>query len=191
MSQPTFLRNLKRFGSEEPTTKDIRALEAELYSGPDRTAGVVLASLVERSLGRLLRSSMRSDGVEDLFEPEGLMGTFSAKIKIAYALNLIGPTTRHDLNIIRSLRNQFAHSRRPIRFTTPVVRIACQHLSIPDLPGVTLSFRMLEKTPRNKLRAAADKSHPRTRFFTSCNEIAQRIYLVRTDDKNDALNQLP
>lgn len=191
MSDPGYLRNLRKFGAGEPTKENITALERELYSGPDRAAAVVLASLVERSLGHLLRLSMREEGIGDIFDSDGLLGSFGAKIQICYALKLIGPTTRHDLTIIRVLRNQFAHSRKPIRFSTDVVKTACQHLSIPDLPGVTLSFSMVDKTPRRRLKAAIDKDHPRTRFFTACNEIARRIYFVRTGDKNDPINQLP
>lgn len=190
MSDPTYLKDVKKFGSEEPTPKDLKKLEAELYSGPDRAAAVVLASLVERSIGRLLQMNMRN-GSKDLLEPERPIGTFAAKIQIAYAFNLIGPITRHDLTIIRTLRNQFAHSRRPIRFSTPVVKIACGHLQLPDQPGVFISFRMLNSVPHRRLKAAADRSHPRTRFFTACNEIAQRIYRYRTDDRDDPLNQLP
>lgn len=191
MSGPAYLKNLRDYGGGDPSPSDIKTLEAEMYSGPDRAAAVVLSSLAERSLGHLLKLKMRKDGIGDLFNPDGMLGTFGAKIQIAYALKLIGPITRHDLNIIRTLRNQFAHSRKPIKFSTGVVKIACSHLMLPDQPGVFLNFSMLNKTSRRRLKAASDKKHPRTRFFTACNEIAQRIYFVRTGDPDDPLNQLP
>jgi hypothetical protein len=166
-------------------------MERELYAGPDRAAGVVLASMVERSLGHLLRLRMRPEGIGDLFDHEGLLGTFGAKAQMCYALQLIGPKTRHDLTIIRVLRNQFAHSRKPIKFTTAVVKTACRHLMLPDEEGVFLSFNMLQKTPMRRLRAASNKNHPRTRYFTACNEIAQRIYFIRGGAQALPVNQLP
>jgi hypothetical protein len=78
---------------------DIAALEAEMFSGPDRAAAVVLGSMVERSLGHLLKRDMRPNGIGDLFEPGGILGTMGAKIDLAYALKLIGPKTRHDLTM--------------------------------------------------------------------------------------------
>jgi len=191
LSDPTYLKNLKAFGRGEPTEADICSLESEMYSGPDRGAAVVLGSMVERSLGQLLRNNMRTQGVNELFEYNGPMGSFSAMTQVAYAFKLIGPKVRSDLNIVRHIRNQFAHSRRPIRFTTVEVREACKHLQLPDEPGVHLNFRMLNSVSAARLRQASDKSHPRTRYFTSCNEIAQRIYFVRTGDPSAALNQLP
>ena len=147
--------------------------------------------MVERSLGHLLRNNMRAQGVKEIFEFNGPLGTFSAKSQVAYAFRLIGPKVRSDLNIIRHVRNQFTHSRRPIRFTTNEVRDACKHLQLPDEQGVHLNFRMLNTVSAARLRQASDKSQPRTRYFTSCNEIAQRIYFVRTGNVDAALNQLP
>ncbi len=114
VSDPKYIDELKKYGTGEPTQADLQALEAELYDGPDRGAAVVLASLVERSLERLLRNNMRSDGVNSLFKYGSPLGDFGSKIQIGYALNLFGAQTRKDLNIIRHLRNQFAHSRMPI-----------------------------------------------------------------------------
>lgn len=191
MSEPTHIRNLKKYGSGDPTQQNIRAVEAEMYSGPDRGAALVLGALAERALEKLLRRGMRDSGVNELFDFGAPIGTFYAKIQVAFAFRLLGQTTRHDLNLIRHVRNQFAHSRQPIRFTTPEVRAVCDQFRLPDLPGVHLSFRMLNAVSHRRLRAASDSTHPRTRYFTACNEIAQRIYFIRTGDEADPLNQLP
>jgi hypothetical protein len=190
LSDPQYIVALKQFGTEDPTEGDLRAIESELYNGPDRGAAVVLGSLVERALEKLLRDKMRPDGTSSLFKYGGPLADFSSRIQIGYALQLFGPETRKDLNIIRHLRNQFAHSRRPIRFTTPVVKDCCAQLSYPDAPGVFVSFRLLNSVSRRRLGQAADKAHPRTRYFMACNEIAQRIYFVRGNNPDDAVNRL-
>lgn len=172
MSDPTYLTELKKYGAGDPTQDDLEALEKELYDGPDRAAAVVLGALAERALEKLLRNHMRKSGVDELFKPSGLLGDFGAKIQMGYAINLFGSQTKKDLNIIRHLRNQFAHSR------------------MPSLAGIYVPYNYLNKVSTERLKDAADKSHPRTRYFISCNEIAQRIYFVREGNKLDPVNQL-
>jgi hypothetical protein len=50
VSDPTFLSELKKYGSEDPTIEDLSAIESELYERPDRGMAVVLASIVEKAL---------------------------------------------------------------------------------------------------------------------------------------------
>jgi len=190
MTDPRYLEELRRYGSGDPTEADIEALEAELYDGPDRGAAIVLGSVVERALVKLLRNHMRDEGISELFRYPAPLSDFGSKIQIAYALKLFGVKTRKDLNIIRSLRNQFAHSRMPIEFTTPVVKACCDELIYPDAPSVNLSFKMLNTVSDERLEQASDKDHPRTRYFTSCNEIAQRIYFIRGGNDQLPINQL-
>lgn len=47
---------------------------------------------------------------DELFEPENPLGTFSAKIRLAYRMKLIDKDFMSTLNILRKLRNQFAHT---------------------------------------------------------------------------------
>ncbi len=54
-----------------------------------------------------------------------------AKIRIAFALGILGEEARSDLSLIKSIRNTFAHSRLEIDFTTPQVIEACNHFTLP------------------------------------------------------------
>src|SRR6476660_1587355 len=74
VGDPAYPKNLRKFGSGELTQEKLAALEAELYSGPDQVAAVVLASLVDRSIGHLIKRSMREDGIGDIFSSDGLLG---------------------------------------------------------------------------------------------------------------------
>jgi hypothetical protein len=191
MGDPKYLVDVKKHGAGDPTKDDIHALEHEMYNSPDRASAIVLGSLVEKAIEKLLRTNLRPQGINELFKHTGLLGDFSAKIQMGYALRLFGGQTRKDLNIIRTLRNQFAHSRRPIEFSTPVVKRCCDELTYPDAPGVHISFNYLNKVSDELLREAADNKHPRTRYFMSCNEIAQRVYFIRGADDSDPRNQFP
>jgi DNA-binding MltR family transcriptional regulator len=191
MSDRKYLTDLKKYGAGDPSEDDLKALEEELYEGPDRAMAVVMGSLVEKSIEKLLQTNMRREVTDELFKPSGLLGDFNSKIDISYAMQLIGPLTYKDLTIIRHLRNQFAHSRRPIEFTTHVVDKCCAQLKLPDMPGVLIPFHYLNNVSDSNLESASDKKHPRTRFMITCNEIVQRVYLIRGGDLNDPMNQFP
>jgi hypothetical protein len=55
--------------------------------------------------------------------------SFAYKISKAEGLGLIGSQTTSNLEVIRLVRNAFAHSLSEIEFTTPEVERACSLLS--------------------------------------------------------------
>jgi hypothetical protein len=179
--EPAYLRKLKEFTRGPRSIADLFALESELsYGTSDRAVAVLMGAIVEDTLRSLVLSHMREDlNSEDrnrLFGPDGAMGTFSTKTMLAYALKIIGPITRHDLDLLRTLRNEFAHSRRPLNFGVKEVADVCAELKFPDLPGVYTPKSYLESAPdREALKDAIDTTHPRTRYFRACHNIAYRM----------------
>jgi len=136
--QRAAIKALRTFAQGDPVVNDrgmLETLEKELFNTSDRVTAVMLGAHVETALEKLLVSRMRgnlnSDGRSRLFGFEGVVGTFSAKIIVAYATKIIGPITYSDLNLIKELRNQFAHSRRPFDFQTPEVVAVCNQLRSP------------------------------------------------------------
>jgi len=59
------------------------------------------------------------------------MGSFQHKIRMAYALGIIGNETKENLGIIRRVRNTFAHAASPVSFSTNCVHQACDLLAVP------------------------------------------------------------
>jgi DNA-binding MltR family transcriptional regulator len=82
----------------------------------DDTALVIRAtSLVDEFLKVTLVAGFRRDVVsrrriDDVFTGHGPLATFSAKISLCALLGLTTPNVRHDLTILRKIRNDFAHS---------------------------------------------------------------------------------
>lgn len=101
-----------------------------------------------------------------------MLGTFSSKIIIAYAMKIIGPITHSDLNLIKELRNQFAHSRRPFDFRTPQVEAVCNNLKVPHLPDSNDSFK-------SRIIGADEKSKSWMLFVSACHNIAYRMLVKR------------
>ena len=65
-----------------------------------------------------------------MFRPDGALGAFASRIKIAYLMGLIDKPTKSELDLIRKIRNEFAHIRQDIRFTSPKVKGRCSELQI-------------------------------------------------------------
>lgn len=201
LKAPSYLRKLKAFTRGSRSVSDLFALESELsYGLSDRAVAVLLGAMVEDTLRIWLLSHMRDDLSADehnrLFGPDGASGTFSNKIMLAYAVGAIGSTTRHDLDLIRTLRNEFAHSRRPITFETDVVRAVCTELKFPDLEDVSTPKSYIDSAPPDARHKAMDVKHPRTRFFSACHTIAYRMIRLSagpaaTDGTNLPTNPLP
>jgi hypothetical protein len=123
-------RRLKILAKEIP---DDRATQALLHGlnmhesdFVDRSVAIIGSSLVEKALEIAILGKFIPLGDEArkrLFEYEhrGPLCDFSARIKVAGALDLIGPKTQADLDLLREVRNAFAHSPTLLKFSTPEV----------------------------------------------------------------------
>ena len=113
-----------------PDVQSLRKAVARFTKQLDRGTALVAAAWLDDALEARIRAEFRPDKgtADDLFRPDGGLGSFSARIKLAYLLDLIESTARKDLDRIRGIRNDFAHGRDDLRFTTPSVRDRCRQL---------------------------------------------------------------
>jgi hypothetical protein len=178
-ADPAYIREFKAFAREDLTYHDLPSVEAELYGANDRARGVLLAAVTENALTifvrHALRETLNSDDSRLLFDLNGPLGSFSAKILVSYAFKLFGPDTRHDLDLVRLLRNQYAHSRKSFTFEMAPVAKVCAHFRAPEAPGSFIPFGYLKSVMDEELPAAQDKKHPRTRYIMTCHTIADRL----------------
>ncbi|MFZ1430127.1 MAG: hypothetical protein WAS21_25555 [Geminicoccaceae bacterium] len=68
--------------------------------------------MVEDSLQAAIQRRMRpqsADEIDRLFDGQGPLSTFSAKIMVGYAISAIGPEQKRALTSIKEVRNAFAH----------------------------------------------------------------------------------
>ncbi len=92
--------------------KEINALVLGLMKEGERAAVVVGAARLELAVERLLTRSMQPHpgGSDSLFDPDRPLGTFSAKISLAFRLGLLDTKVESSLQLVRRIRNDFAHS---------------------------------------------------------------------------------
>lgn len=78
----------------------------------ERGAAVLGAAVLERELRRFhLMRLVNSDKISrKLFGKHGPLGAFGSQIDLAYGLGYITKDVRYDLDLIRDIRNTFAHN---------------------------------------------------------------------------------
>ncbi|EGR2303273.1 MULTISPECIES: hypothetical protein [Vibrio] len=124
-----------------------RALRKELSKESDRGCALYAVSYIESALSDLLYCALASDKKieKDLFEGTAPLSTFSAKINMAYYLGKISKAEKTDLNIIKKIRNQFAHVAAPMTFESGKIPDQCK--------GLFLSYHSPSGTPREHFTA--------------------------------------
>jgi DNA-binding MltR family transcriptional regulator len=93
----------------------------DLVEESDRGCVLVGAAILERRLEDIFRHVFDRNGIakklqDALFDANGPLGTFSSKAKLAYSLGLIPKNTYEDLDAVRRIRNDFAHSVDSVDF---------------------------------------------------------------------------
>jgi hypothetical protein len=100
----------------------------------DRGAAILLAADVENALWSAIvrRLGIPRDRRKELLGQNSPLGTFYNKIILGHAIGLFGEETRFNLDLIKAIRNSFAHARLSITFATKPVADACALLKQPD-----------------------------------------------------------
>jgi DNA-binding MltR family transcriptional regulator len=184
------------------TWKEVNQKRDELFESLSKESdrGVVLtsASFLDEALEVLLRErfSIRQpkskSSMKPLFQPFGPLSTFSGKITICYAIDLIGKWMYEDLEIVRKLRNEFAHSFGVARFDLPISVQLTERLKAADF-AVTITTKKangMKEIKKRKSRPPTTKAHmERTRFTMSVTFIGALLWVLSTMLKSDATLQ--
>lgn len=144
---------LRDLSNEVLTSEEWNALlDAVDHSLPPIALAILGQILVEHELDKSLRRRIpRKDDKTwaAMLDERGPLSTFSRKIAAAHALQIIDDATKTNMDIIRVIRNAFAHSRKLIDFDHTLVVAELARISIPGTRKRTFS----------KLRAEPLKKH--------------------------------
>jgi hypothetical protein len=126
----------------EADSSDFAAFLQEFQGETDRGAALVGAALLDQKLLDTLKAFLIEGRITDnLVEGANApLGTFSARIKAAFALGLIDRHEQHECEIIRKVRNEFAHRVHGTTFEEPRISAWCAALQ-SDLPGGREAFK--------------------------------------------------
>jgi hypothetical protein len=183
------VKALREFSSADPSSTDAEDLRRELHGESDRASAVLWPATIETALeGAIIRklSSNPSSKIKRILRKiERGNATFHQLITIAYDHGILGQKTQKDLNLIREIRNAFAHTRRPLKFDLQVVRDVCELLYAPDQRYREPPASLLIEAKFNE--EAIDESCPRTRYIIACGTITHYLFLTTTNRPNTDL----
>jgi hypothetical protein len=164
---------LSRLTNAEMGRHDISDFVSEIgRTDNPRGAAILLATHLENALQIVLveRLRVQQEHFDDIFGSErSPMGTFDSKTRVAHAVGLITDNTRLNLDIIRRVRNAFAHAMTPISFGTKEVMDACAVLLIPDPYPPTISPWSSPDDP---------VTDPAWRYRRTCEILSHNCYVV-------------
>src|ERR1041384_4735990 len=88
-----------------------QAIMENIEAGQDRSGAILAGSYLEDRLTSAIKARLVRDAEVHgkMFKGYGPLATFSAKIDIAYLMNIIPRDWRDILHVVREIRNRFAH----------------------------------------------------------------------------------
>jgi Mannitol repressor len=108
-----------------------------------------------------------NDYLESIFSDggNGPLSTFSAKIKLAYALGIVSAETRLQIERVREVRNHFAHHKDKVSFKHPSV------MSVRDF------FKQKKSLTEDERKLISKRLTPKFMYVQTC-------FFVSLDLKN-------
>ena len=100
----------------------------------DRARVIIVASWIDEFLKVKLMNEFskgNSDARKTLFANNGPFATFSAKICAAFCAGWIDKDVHDDIQVIRKLRNDFAHNYNPLSLEEKDIRNQIESLKVP------------------------------------------------------------
>lgn len=113
---------------------DVARLVADLKKETDRGAALLGAAFLDDVLDLMLQSAFVNDSeaVNKILGPGRPLESFGARAHLAYCMGLLGEDVYADINLIREIRNDFAH-RHPNTFEVAEIRQKCERLKCVSL----------------------------------------------------------
>lgn len=135
----------------EPELKELSDFLAEFNKESDRGAALNAAAVLDEWLGNILKEffvdNKSSKKILDGFNAP--LGTFSARVTAAHALGLIEDNEIKEINIIRSIRNEFGHKWKGVSFENQKIKDLTN-----NLPWLGPKELETESTPRTRFNVA-------------------------------------
>lgn len=100
----------------------------------DRAKVIITVAQIEYLLDMKIKeffSHGNSEARKKLFSENGAFSTFSSKVNIAFCSGWIDSDVFHDIEILRKIRNVFAHSFESLSLDSPEIKKFIENLQIP------------------------------------------------------------
>lgn len=118
------------------TTDDLVGYINEVHGANPRSMAIMGAAALEQTLVGLLEAQFvddpdaRNELLRALYDSNAMLSTFANKTVLCYLLGLITKEQKDHLDIIRRIRNVFAHRVKPLRFDHVLIKTECERLTL-------------------------------------------------------------
>lgn len=147
---------------------------SEILDSSERNAVLIAGAAFDVLLERILQKYLRSDSTKSKQLINGSLGRFSTRINACFCLGLISEDELHDLNVVKEVRNSFAHNIFDCDFSNPDVSKIISSMVLgrkanakPDIAGTRVYFNICVLTLENLLNSRLQSVVP----VTTCNNI--------------------
>ena len=160
-SQPRFKRSKRAKVSTDDRMKVLQEFIDELDGGIPflnnniADSDVVMSAtsgldcLLQIALSTTFRTAVSSTDLKGIFKGRGPLATFDSKIRVCIALGIITSDFREDINIIRTIRNSFAHSIPVKGFSDEDIKSDCSKLKCRSVLQVPITSAITSMPKRN------------------------------------------
>jgi hypothetical protein len=119
-----------------PQQLDVAAYSAfvtRFHEETDRAAAVLAGGYLDAFMEAALRSVLVAGArLDALFDAQGALRSFGSKISLAAALGLVTEDLARDMDLVRKVRNHFAHHIWEASFDGAPVRDWCKAIGVVD-----------------------------------------------------------
>lgn len=104
--------------------ENIMEFRNNLLNESDRGLALMAAAYIDDRFSVLLRAHFVDDKkiLKRMFDFTGPLGNFSARLDMSYSLGLIPKNIYDDCNVVKKIRNDFAHVSKPFTFNDEPIR---------------------------------------------------------------------
>lgn len=129
-------REKRELATRELTLEERNAMLDAILTPPLAISYALIGALaveheLELSIKARLRRISQNEWETILSDKDGPLGTLDRKIKFASYLGVLDSSMRTNLDIIRNIRNKFAHTKRLIDFDHPFISDELAKISAP------------------------------------------------------------
>jgi hypothetical protein len=170
---------------EEWEGDEFTAAFAEMRHVSDRVAAISSAAYLDNAIGLALLTRLIPLGKrwqDQIFDGAvAPLNTLSSKAKIGYAIGLYGPVTYKDIDIIRKIRNDFAHTIGPLSFSDMVNH--CEALKTFNLKARSISVLKIGFE-------GEERSGPKARYIVTTQYLSLQLTMRRTSPDSKWIDEL-
>ena len=163
----SIIKDLRSLSRRQGSIEDIAEFTKQIQNeANDRGSALLAATNADVALAQAIYQALRvgDDEKDNLDKQGGPLETFSQRIAMGRYLRIYGEDTEHNLDLLRHVRNAFAHAHVPITFDTKEVAAAIGLFK-------TLPIRLPAAVGASKVVP----SEPRARFHHHCEIVTHNL----------------